>query len=296
VKGALGSGALEALVYEELDRLGAAGRYARISGRARALGVLAVLLATAGAAPVLAAGGYPAVGLASVAACVLTSVVAATFPEHRTIGCADGPRPGYLATLRAGLAEVRVDRAVRHAVLLVPGVSAVWGALEEYTPLLALDTGVAARTVPLLLVLVWVGVTVGGLLTGVAGGTSTDRLAATLAGAALALAVGAVSGAPAGIALVAVAFGAFQLAGVVADARLQERITGPGRATVTSLASLGTDLATVAVYLLYAMPASSGHGVAFALFSVPYLVVAGWLARTGGTGRPARSRGTVGAG
>ncbi|MEV4231637.1 MFS transporter, partial [Streptomyces bobili] len=37
-RGALGSGALEALVYEELERLGAADRYARIMGRAQAAG------------------------------------------------------------------------------------------------------------------------------------------------------------------------------------------------------------------------------------------------------------------
>ncbi|MBT8227544.1 MAG: MFS transporter, partial [Dactylosporangium sp.] len=62
-KGALASGALEALVYEQLDRLGAAGRYTRTRGRAGAVGTVSVLLATAGAAPVLAAGGYLAVGL-----------------------------------------------------------------------------------------------------------------------------------------------------------------------------------------------------------------------------------------
>ncbi|MER6596177.1 MFS transporter, partial [Micromonospora purpureochromogenes] len=41
--GALGSGALEALVFTELDRLGAAGRYARTMGRARTAAVLGVL-------------------------------------------------------------------------------------------------------------------------------------------------------------------------------------------------------------------------------------------------------------
>ena len=45
--GALASGALEALVFTELDRLGAAGRYARVIGRAKTaetLGVLASIL------------------------------------------------------------------------------------------------------------------------------------------------------------------------------------------------------------------------------------------------------------
>ena len=43
--GALGSGALEALVYDELERLGAAERYARVMGRARAVRLLATVVA-----------------------------------------------------------------------------------------------------------------------------------------------------------------------------------------------------------------------------------------------------------
>ena len=70
--GALGSGALEALVYEELERLGAAERYARVMGRARAAGhARPWSCAMALAGPVFAWGGYPAVGAASVLACLL---------------------------------------------------------------------------------------------------------------------------------------------------------------------------------------------------------------------------------
>jgi hypothetical protein len=79
--------------------------------------------------------------------------------------------------------------------------------------------------------------------------------------------------------LVAAAFGAFQIATVVTDARLQASITGPSRAAITSLASLGTDVVTIAVYVGYAVLAPAGHRVAFLLFAVPYLVLAGWLGR-----------------
>ncbi|NGO08205.1 MFS transporter [Streptomyces sp. HC44] len=274
VRGALGSGALEALVYEELDRLGAADRYARVMGRAQAAGMVGVMAAMGLAGPVLAIGGYPAVGLASVLACLLTAAVAAGFPEHRDHDrAADGD--GWAATLRAGLAEARGDRSVRSALLLVPAVTAVWGALDEYTPLLARDTGVPDGAVPWLLLLIWAGATVGGLLAGAAERLSTTGLAGLLAGSALALAVGAAAGTPAAIGLVALAFGGFQLASVLADARLQERINGTGRATLTSVAGVGTDLTTITVYGTYALAGSTvGHGSAFALFAVPYLVTA----------------------
>ncbi|BFO19842.1 hypothetical protein SHKM778_62300 [Streptomyces sp. KM77-8] len=67
--GALASGALEALVHDELSRLGAAGRYARVMGRARAAGMVAVMAAMGLAGPVLAWGGHTAAGAASVLVC-----------------------------------------------------------------------------------------------------------------------------------------------------------------------------------------------------------------------------------
>jgi MFS family permease len=285
IRGALQSGALEALVYEELDRLGAAERYARTMGRARTVGLVAVVTAMAAAGPVFAAGGYGPVGLVSVLACLGTAAVGMAFPEHRSRQRLDEGEeaPGYAATLRAGLAEARTDRRVRAALLLVPAVTAIWGALDEYVPLLARDIPVSPGAVPLLVLLVWAGVTIGGLLAGVGQRMTARTSAAALAFAALALVAGAISGIPAGFVLVAAAFAVFQMASVVADARLQEKITGPSRATVTSLAGLGTELATVVVYGAYAAAsAMTSHGITFALFAVPYLVIALRVALGGG--------------
>ncbi|MFJ2030453.1 hypothetical protein [Streptosporangium sp. NPDC087985] len=71
------------------------------------------------------------------------------------------------------------------------------------------------------------------------------------------------------------------MATVLADARLQDRITGPARATVTSLAGLGTEVAGIVVYTGYAAASTvTGHGVIFMIFAMPYLFVA--LALTAG--------------
>ncbi|MGW3288716.1 MFS transporter [Streptomyces sp. NPDC001002] len=288
-RGALGSGALEALVYEELERLGAADRYARIMGRARAAGLVAVMASMGLAGPVFAWGGYPAVGAASVLACVATAATATRFPEHRVISPSGGG--SWAATLRSGLAEVRKDRSLRGALLLIPAVGAVWGALDEYTPLLVRDTGVAETTVPYLLLLIWTGATAGSLLAGPFERLGTTGLAALLAGAGIALAAGALTRTTVGLGLVAVAFGGFQLATVLADVRLQQRIDDDtGRATLTSVASLGTELGTVAVYAGYATIATgASNGTAFAVFAVPYLVTASVLA-VGRSARSSRSR------
>ncbi|MEU9313126.1 MFS transporter [Streptomyces sp. NPDC048256] len=271
-RGALGSGALEALVYEELDRAGAADRYARLMGRAHAVGQVAVMAAMGLAGPVFAVGGYRAVGAASVLACLLCAATATRFAEHRQ-PVDDGDSGA--ATLRDGLADARRDRSVRGALLLVPAVTAVWGALDEYTPLLVREAGVPEANVSHLLVLVWAGVTAGSLLAGPAERLGRRGFAALLALSALALAVGGISGTPAGITLVALAFGGFQLATVLADVRLQQRIEGTGRATLTSVASLGTEVVTIAVYGAYgALGSTFPHGVVFALCAVPYLLTA----------------------
>ncbi|MDW3848190.1 MFS transporter [Micromonospora sp. BRA006-A] len=296
--GALRSGALEALVFTELERLGAADRYARLIGRTRTAEVLGAVGSGVLAGPVYALGGYLAVGAASVATCLLAAAVAARFPEHRPPPSApvpggepDGPRasaapgegpgddgPGWLDSLRLGLREVRADRRVRAAVLLVAAVTAIWGGLDEYTGLLAADTGMAEVGVPLLLLLVWAGMTVGGLLAPLGERLSHRGYAGLLVFAAAATAAGALLRHPAGFVLLAAAFAAFQLATVLADVRLQARITGSARATVTSLAGMATDLTIVAFYAGYGLLAGAvGNPAAFAVAVLPYLLVALWL-------------------
>ncbi|MEU8036697.1 MFS transporter [Streptosporangium sp. NPDC049078] len=302
--GALQSGALEALVYTELDRLGATGRYAAVIGRARAIGTGAVMLSMAVAAPVFAVGGYPLVAAGSVLACVLAAVAALAFPERRVrpgeereeAGGEETPAGGYAAILREGLRAARADRPARRALLLVPAVTALWGSLEEYTPLLAVGTGVTTHVVPLLVLLVSVGVAAGGVLAA-AGRSFTDReFAALLAFGALALGAGAFSGVAVGFVALATAFCVFQMATVLADVRLQESITGPARATVTSLAGLGTELGAVLVYGAYAAASALvGHAAIFTAAAVPYAVLALLLFLGGSRSRrAATTRSTLG--
>ncbi|WP_431900541.1 MFS transporter [Nonomuraea sp. bgisy101] len=271
---ALESGALEALVHDNLAHTGRGERYAEVMGRARSIGLVATALAMAVAGPLFAGGGYVAVGVSSVLACLACAAVAATLPEHRAEPEDDDP-DGYLDTLKEGLAEARRSPKVLRALLLVPAVTAVWGELEEYVPLLAQESGASTQAVPLLVLLVWVGATSGGLLAKRAARLRTRGLAAVLAVGGLALGVGAATGHPVGFVGIAVAFAMFQLGEVLADARLQRRITGPSRATVTSLAGLLTDVCTIVALVLYgAASLVLSHSALFVLFSVPYLVTA----------------------
>jgi hypothetical protein len=277
-QGALQSGALEALVYEELERLGRVERYARLMGRATALGTIASAAAMGLAAPVFGAGGFAAVGAASVVACVAAAAVAATFPEGRRAPAGDGEERGYRAVLRAGLREARGSHAVRRALLAAAATVAVWGSLDEYLPLLAVEAGAAPAAVPLLGLLVYAGLSLGGVFAWRAERLSARGLAGVLLAAAALLAAGALVRVPAGFVLVALAFGLFQAATVVADARLQGAIEGSARATVTSLSGLLTEMLVVLVFAGYALGSTvADDATLFAAFAAVYVAIAAAL-------------------
>ncbi|MFD3455246.1 MFS transporter [Streptomyces sp. NPDC058691] len=273
---ALRSGALQALVHEGLTAAGAGGAYARLIGRSQAVGTTAALAATALAGPLLGAGGYRAVGLASIAVTVLTALAALRLPERR--GGHGGPaqdEPGDGGLLREALAEARHTPGVAW-MLAVVSLLAGAAALDEYVPLLARATGVGASLVPLLVLLVTAGATAGGWLAG----RGMRWAPAAPAAAALCLAAGAgtASGHPAGLVAVAVAFGVFDWAGAAADARLQELLGDRTRATVTSLAGLGSEAAALLLFGFWALGSRwAGPAPLFALAGLPFLVAALFL-------------------
>jgi MFS family permease len=289
LKSALTSGALEALIYEELQRIAATEKYSTLMGRGQSAGVLAAMLSGLVAAPVFAAFGFDGVGAVSVALSLLTAVIATMLPENRVRPTADDPAPGWTAALSSGIRETRRSPRIMAAVVLVAVVASVWGALDEYTPLLIGSTGVDTVDVSLLMVVIWAGAAAGGLLAGRAARLGTRSLAGLLCCAAVLMATGALLSHPIGVVPLAAAFGVFQLTTIVADARLQDSISGPARATVTSLAGMSTDVVTLVVYGSYAALAEiGGHPGAFTALMLPYVLVAVIVATGGRFSEPDR--------
>lgn len=242
VGGALSSGALEALLHDGLAAVGAESAFGRVLGRVNAVGLLAQIPAAVLATALFGTGGFPLVGWASVAACLAAALVATRLPQTPR------PEPGsYLAVLRSGLAETVRTPGVGPAVLLVAALLAV-DAFEEYFPLLARDWGVPAVWAPLATLAIPLVGAAGAAL----GGTRLPP-GPLLGAAAVLLGVAGLVGHPAGLVAVALFYGAYQLVLVVAETRLQERITGDARATVTSVAGLGSEVLSMGVYLAWAV-------------------------------------------
>jgi MFS family permease len=252
--GALASGAQEALLHDGLAAAGAGDQYARVQGWVGAAGLVAQLPAAAAATALFALGGYALAGWVSVATCVGTAVLAARLPEPPTAASSDDAdtEESYLAVLRAGVAEATARPAVRGAVLafgLLYGVDA----FEEYFPLVARDLGIATTLVPSALLAIPLVGALGAALGGPANRLGARALAAVLLLGAGALAVAASVAHPVALVGVALFYGLYRAVLVVADARLQERITGPARATVTSVANVVAELPAFAVYAAYAL-------------------------------------------
>ncbi|MEU2427610.1 MFS transporter [Streptomyces sp. NPDC007851] len=277
---ALTSGTLQSLLYDGLAAEGRAGQYARVSSRVAAVQACSVAASSLAATPLVLLGGYPATGWVSVLLTLL-AVPTALGLGHRAPGPVPAPAPepqGYRAVLRAGLAEARGTPRVRSAVLLAAALTGL-GVVDEYLPVLAREAGTPAAAVPLLLLLPWAAMAAGGFAGGRMAGAG-DRLLAVLLGAGgAALAAGALTARPAGFLGIAAFYWVLRLAQIVADTRLQHAISGPARATVTSVAGLGAQAVALAVFLTLGLAARwASAAVLVALTAVPVLLLAVRLA------------------
>jgi MFS family permease len=270
---ALISGTYEAFVYDELAARGRAAHYPTLLGRARSAAFVMNLAATALAAPLFDLGGYTLAGVVSVLSCLVEAAVAWTLPEARPMENAresDGAGAraafaNYQQMLRTGVSEVLTRRVVRRAVLLVALLGGFL-AFDEYFPLLARETGAATGAIPLLIAGTVAAQAVGGALAGPSYRLPAATFAIGLALTAVLIATGALSRSAWGFLPIALGYGVMQLVIVVSESRLQDAITGPARATVTSVSGLFAEVSAIAVY--------GGFAVGSVWFTMAVLVAA----------------------
>jgi MFS family permease len=262
LSGALVSGSLQALVYEGLADAGVPERYPTVLGRITAVGLLAQVPSTLAATVLYAEGGFRLAGWVSVGCCLASSLLAIRLPQPPRTN--EDEDEGYFATLRAGVRETVQRPAVRIAVLALAAVGGI-DAMEEYFPLLGQSWGVPVGMIPLAVL----GIPLAGAAgAAVAGRLTRMRHDVVLGGAAVLLAAAAVLHVVAGIAVVAVAYALYRAVLVVVDTRCQERITGTARATVTSVAAVGEELACFLVYGAWALGQAFAVAVLIGLIAV----------------------------
>jgi hypothetical protein len=282
------SGTFESLVYDELVERDAAGAYPTLTGWAHSTAMLANLAATALAAPLLAAGGYPLVGWASVAICGGQALLAATLPvsmkarrpsHDSPLAETERAASRYLAMLRAGIAESRHQPDVRRVLLLAAAMVGLT-AYDEYFPLVARAHGVTTSDIPLLIAIIVAGQAIGTAVVGRTARLPARAVGAVLGAGALLVSLGALATPYAGFVAIGVGYGLLNNAMLVGETRLQDTITGPARATVTSVLGLLEEVVALLVYGAFAVGSQVlGFPHLVALLAVPVLVVAAAVVR-----------------
>ena len=263
VGGALVSGAGEALVYDALAAGGAEGSYVRVHGATTAAELLVQVPTAVLAGVLVEAGGYRLVGWVSVGTCLAAAVLATRFPEPPRAGDDDGPDVPLRRAVGTALRRPGLLLAVA-AVALLGGLDAI----EEYFPVTAREQGVPTELVPAAVLVV--------ALAGRAARLPSRALPGLLLLSAGLLAAGALSAGPVAVAAVAVSYGLYLAVLVVGEARLQEQVPGPVRATVTSVAGLGIEAASLLVFGAWAL---GGAGAVAAVFAATAPLVALGLRR-----------------
>jgi MFS family permease len=248
--GTLTSGAFEALLYDGLAAQGDEATYGRLNARITTIELIAQVPVAVVATALFSLGGYQLAGWVSVAMCLLSSVIASRFPEPPRDSADDDI--GYFETLRTGLREAV---PIKRAVLAVSLVYAI-DAFEEYFTLLAKDWHVSSMWAPL--------ATIGVPLLGAAGASLAGRLpfrgwVLFAAGAALVLA--ALWAVPLAIVLLGLFYGLYRFVLVHVETELQHRIESDARATVTSVAAIGSEFVAFAVYGLWVLGSAVAVGV-----------------------------------
>jgi hypothetical protein len=174
------------------------------------------------------------------------------------------------------LSEV-LRRPSLRAVVLAAAVLGGLDGVEEYWPLMAGSWGVPAGAVPVATLAIPLAGALGAALADRAGRLPTWVLAGQLVLAAAFLGAAGLWARPAALGAVAVFYGLYCAVLVVAEARLQDRIAGPRRATITSVAGLGVELASLPVFAVWA---GGGAGaVALLVLAVVPVVALGLRAR-----------------
>jgi len=257
---AMMSGTFEALLYDELTAVRAEPRYAQIRGWTQTAAMGANLAATALAAPLLARGGYQLVGWASVGIALVHAVLALLLPRADRLAGATreaddrigGLAKQYGEMLRAGVLEASRVVVVRR-VVIVSSAMIGFTAYDEYFPLVVRSHEFATTTVPWFIALFVAGQAVGTALAGRTARWSPRGIALLYGAGAALLAAGSVGGQVPGLVILAIGYGMLNNAFVVGEARLQQLITGPARATVTSVAGLTSELFALVVFAAVAV-------------------------------------------
>jgi len=128
IKGAFSSGTEEALVYDELNRIGQPTLYAKVMGRIEAYALLGVVVAGVGASA-LARHGYGLVLILSIASVLISGLAVYLLPTAKAVKASEEAK--YLEYFKEGISEVFKKSIILYLIIFMSVVAGL-GAIDEY--------------------------------------------------------------------------------------------------------------------------------------------------------------------
>lgn len=260
--GALLSGAWEAMVYDELAHHGDVEGYPAVRARqeqASSVGIALSGLLAAG----LTSVGVTMMGIGWITVALHAVPFGLVLALPRVPRAADeddedgGALGGWWATLVLGVrTAVRSPRIGR--LVLLGGVLEGSFDFDEYVPLVARHRGADDALVPLLVVVVWAGLVVGGEIAARRASLSPGRLGLLLGVGAASMFAAMRVDHVAAIVGVGVAYATMEVVWILTEARTQELVPPKVRATVASVRGLLS--ASIAMGFFWVVAAVGGDG------------------------------------
>ncbi len=270
--GSLRSGAAEALLHDKLGELGRPELFVRVYGRSEAAGATAVMLA-------MALGGWAAetdfglplaLSVAAPLAAAAVTLLAISEPPRGSDAARHEP---YLATLEAGLHEVRDSVTLRRPILYLCTAALAYEVGEEYFGPLLDEVGFPLALVGLITALTHLARAGGSFLAERLRTRHQGGVSALYALAGLLLATAALSRGWLAMTTLTLFAALTAAAKVLLQSRLQHAIEGHARATITSVVGLGQELVGLPLFLaIGAIATRTGWATSFVLLAASLTV------------------------
>lgn len=161
----------------------------------------------------------------------------------------DGADGGWLATLRSGLRQAGSDPLILRLVGVGALLEGLW-VVDEYLPLVSRVQGGSDAAAPILILIVWIGLLVGGEVAARRADVGGRFLGPALLVGTLVMVAALIADRVWALAFVAVGYATLETTRVVADARLQARTNGDVRATVTSVRGFGSAATSMVMFVV----------------------------------------------
>ncbi|HSX07368.1 MAG TPA: MFS transporter [Candidatus Saccharimonadales bacterium] len=251
---AMTSGTFEALVFDELKAAGKEQTYAKVLGRSESFALFFSLGSTLLAAPAFVWSGFTGVLWFSVAATVLSSVVAFTLPVKKRQESAE-KSPAYLLIIRQAAREVRLSPTLLRLIAFGVFAGVLFRIFDEYASLIIKAAGVPTGLIPIISVAVFLPVIVADFFAYKLEHLRQIAFMIFILIAGIAFVVAGKYLGPAGIVFFAFSMLLIKGSITIFSAKVQHAITGATRATVTSINSFGVEVAAVVAFFAYGLAA-----------------------------------------